>query len=77
MIYMTRKSNNRYRYYKIEMNKTLFNEFVVVFEFGSISNNKPTRIINTFFSDLDDAKSSMQLKLNEKLKKGYVRKGKI
>ena len=41
--------NQRVRYYKIQLTKTLFEEYLLTKEYGSMTNRKSTKIIQEFY----------------------------
>ena len=55
-INLRREVDNRIRYLKLHISKTLLSDtFIVEKEFGNINNIKPTGTIRKFFISLDDA----------------------
>lgn len=54
MVYMSRNIDNKIRYYNIELQKNLFEEFMVINTYGSINNRSPTgKIVNYFKSKVE------------------------
>ena len=51
---------------------TLFGEYLLIKENGSIKNKKPTRVVKEYFKTLTQAMNSYKAKLLEKTKKGYA-----
>ncbi len=70
-ITLYRSVKGRLRYYTIKLYPTLFNEYLLVREFGGVKNKKPTRSIKVYFSLLDDAMLYYQTIIQVKIKKGY------
>ena len=71
-IFLTRDVNSRIRYIKLKIYQTLFiDTFIVVQEFGSITNSKPTGVIKKFFKNIDDAHLYIQNYTIKKQNKGY------
>jgi len=66
-----REVNNKIRYYTLKLYPTLFGEFLLVKEFGSTQNKKPTRIRKEYFSHLDESIVVIENFINVKMKKGY------
>jgi len=67
-----REVAGRIRYYSFKVYPTLFNEYILVREYGNIKNKKTTRVINTYFSKLDELVVSMESILSAKIYKGYL-----
>jgi len=63
--------DGRTRYYKISIYLTLFNEYLLEAEFGSLSNKKPTRVMKRYFSDLYKATQEFTKIYKIRLKRGY------
>lgn len=72
-IKLMRNVNGRFRYYILSVTKNLFNAWLLEKIYGSSSNKKPTRILYTEFQDEASAVNQMKLKVEEKLRKGYIR----
>lgn len=51
---------------------TLFGEYLLVKENGSIKNKKSTRVVKEYYETLAQAMKSYRAKLLEKTNKGYV-----
>jgi len=66
-----RKVNNKIRYYRIEILKTLFDDFLLLIEYGNIKYNKPTRIIKEYFSDINLAIGKYEVIFKKKVRRGY------
>jgi len=66
-----REVNNKIRYYHIEILKTLFDDFLLLIEYGNIKYNKPTRAIKCYFDNYDTAKDEFEFILEKKIKRGY------
>lgn len=67
-----REVNKKIRYYSINLCPTLFGDFLLIKEFGSMCNKKPTRIIKEYFSYIEDSLLVMKSFINAKIKKGYL-----
>ena len=68
---LRREVNGKLRYYKISIYPTLFNEFLLEREFGSIKNKKPTRVIKKYFDNINAALKEFDEIFNIRIKKGY------
>jgi len=66
-----REVRGKVRYYSLALYPTLFNEFLLVREFGGIKNKKPTRIIKEYFSHMEDAVFLFDRISSDKKRKGY------
>jgi predicted DNA-binding WGR domain protein len=66
-----REVNGKIRYYTLRIELTLFGEYLLIREFGSIKNKKPTRIIKEYYSNLEESISVFNILVIQKLKKGY------
>jgi len=66
-----REVNNHIRYYNLSIYKTLFGEYLLQKEYGSIKNKRPTGIRREYFLTLKEALKVCKKCLNEKMKKGY------
>jgi len=73
-ITLYRMVNSRIRYYSLALYNTLFGEYLLVKENGSLKNKRATRIIREHFSSYTEAYRHFELKLKEKYKKGYLPK---
>lgn len=72
MIYLEKiMPNNRIRFYKINIYKSLFNEYVVERVYGSLQNTKPTGIRKDIFSNKNTALKLVKNITETKIKKGY------
>ncbi|WP_286338069.1 WGR domain-containing protein [Hydrogenimonas cancrithermarum] len=69
---LTRVVNGRTRYYKIICQPTLFGEYVVVREYGSVHNRKATGQITQYFQSAEKAFETVISLLSQKRRKGYV-----
>jgi hypothetical protein len=67
-----REVNQKIRYYSINLCPTLFGDFLLIKEFGSMCNKKPTRIIKEYFSYVEDSLQVIDSFINAKIKKGYL-----
>ncbi|MBW6487523.1 WGR domain-containing protein [Sulfurimonas sp.] len=59
------------RYYSIKIRPTLFGDFTLTREYGSIRNSKPTGKIDEYFDALDVAVLRLKKLVELKFKKGY------
>ena len=66
-----REVNGKARYYRLIIYLTLFEEYLLVREYGAVKNKKPTRTIKKYFPNLLDAKSAFEILMISKLQKGY------
>jgi len=66
-----RKVKKSTRYYKHKLVQTLFGEYILIKEFGSIHNNSATGICKNYFTNLDDAIKEAKISINRKLSCGY------
>ena len=67
-----REVNKKIRYYSINLCSTLFGDFLLIKEFGSKCNKKPTGIIKEYFSQIEDSMDAIKSLINAKIKKGYL-----
>jgi len=75
-VILFREVNSRVRYYSLHLCMTLFGEYLLIKENGSIKNKKPTRVVKEYFQTLTQAMDSYSAKLQEKTKRGYSLEGK-
>jgi len=68
---LCRVVNKRARYYRLSSYKTLFYEYLLEIEYGSMKNKKPTRIIREYFSTLESLSKKRSQIIEQKMKKGY------
>jgi len=66
-----RKHNNKTRYYKLFLYPTLFNEYLLIKEYGALKNKKPTRVIQKYFPKYTEALQTLNSILYIKRNKGY------
>lgn len=71
IIILKKNINNHQRYYKLQLIKNLFNEYMVERIFGNTSYLSPTGKIANVFNNKDEAKKYLKVILNSKLKRGY------
>lgn len=71
MIYMNKYVNGKLRYYCIELQKNLFDEYIVINQYGSNCNKKPTGVINNFFKHKLQALDFLKAEKLRKMKKQY------
>ena len=62
----------RHRYYRLLTYPTLFGEFLLIREFGSMKNKKPTGVIKEYFSSVLELENTLNKIYREKIKKGYL-----
>jgi len=67
-----REVNSKLRYYTLNIEPTLFDEYLLTREYGSVKNKKPTRIIKEYYSNLEESISVFNKLITKKLKKGYL-----
>ena len=63
--------NHKVRYYSMKIYKTLFGEYLLEKRYGSLKNRSPTGIRQEYFAKREDALVAVQIKIQEKLKRGY------
>jgi len=63
--------NERLRYYKLSAYKTLFHEYLLIIEYGSAGNKKPTGLIQEYFSSKEKLIQKRSQIIEQKKKKGY------
>lgn len=69
-----RSVNDNKRYYKISIHPTLFGDYLLDREYGSIKNKKPTGRKSEYFVLLDTAIMQFKALFLQKVKKGYKAK---
>ncbi|WP_428017936.1 WGR domain-containing protein [Arcobacter sp.] len=70
-IQLKRQVKQRHRYYKLEMQKSLFGDFLLVIYYGSFQNATFTRKYFLKFKSFEELKYKFNLIVTSKLKKGY------
>lgn len=53
---------------------TLFGEYLLIKENGSVKNRRPTRVVTKYFNTLSEAMNIFETTLEQKYKKGYYLK---
>ena len=71
IITLYREVNGRVRYYKIRYYLTLFGEYLLIREWGSIDNKKATGEKQSYFSTLNEAITTINAIIATKEQKGY------
>jgi len=66
-----REVNHRIRYYSFKVYKTLFGEYILEREYGSIKNKRPTGIKREYFNTRSEALIICNKNIEAKLKRGY------
>ena len=66
-----KEQNSNTRYYKVELYKTIFGEFVVEGVYGNIRYKSPTGKKRMYFYTLKEAKEFFLNKIKSKIKRGY------
>lgn len=66
-----REVKGKVRYYSLVLYPTLFDEYLLIREFGGVKNKKPTRVMKEYFEYIEDALALLSKLSTEKLKKGY------
>ena len=69
---LTRSVKGKMRYYLLEIDYSLFGEFILNKIYGGLNNKKPTRILREYFSSLVEAKEKLEILVKLKNKKGYI-----
>ena len=68
---LTRFVKGRMRYYLLELEETLFGEYLLEKVYGSMSNKKPTRVLKEYYDSWVEAKKKFDGIVKGKKKKGY------
>lgn len=68
---LQRVVNNNTRYYKLLIYLTLFNEYLLIIEYGGMKNKNPTRTIKEYFTTVEELRVKLNIIIQKKLKKGY------
>jgi len=68
---LTRSVKGRVRYYLLKIEETLFGEYVLEKIYGSMSHNKPTRVLREYYTSWIEAKKRLKIVVHAKKKKGY------
>lgn len=68
---MIRTVNYRKRWYRLEVVRNLFGEWLLIRSFGSMRRSTPMRIISEVFGDQSTAMKAYEELLNRKQKRGY------
>jgi len=68
-----REVNHNLRYYSLTLCPTLFGEYLLTKEYGSVKNKKPTRVIKEYFSHFEDSVTVIEKFIETKIKKGYFK----
>jgi predicted DNA-binding WGR domain protein len=71
-IMLYRQVNDRIRYYCLKIHPTLFAGYILIREYGSEGNRKPTRVVEEHFNHFEEAFSRLKLIVARKTKKGYL-----
>jgi len=69
-----RKVNGKVRYYKIKTYLTLFEEYLLIREWGGVDNKKATGQKQSYFSSPSNLKDALKKIITLKSKKGYIKK---
>lgn len=70
-IMLTRSVKGKMRYYLLEIDYSLFGEYILNKIYGGLNNKKPTRILREYFSSFVEAKEKLESAVKSKRKKGY------
>jgi predicted DNA-binding WGR domain protein len=68
---MIRTVNDRKRWYRLEVVRNLFGEWLLIRSFGSLNRSTPMRMISEVFGDQSTAMKAYEELLNRKQKRGY------
>lgn len=68
---LLREVNSRERYYSLHISTTLFGEYLLIKENGSVKNKKPTRIVKEYYKKEYEVLLRYMTIIREKIKKGY------
>ncbi len=71
-IMLTRSVKGKMRYYLLEIDYSIFGEYILNKIYGGLNNKKPTRILREYFSSFVEAKEKLELVVKLKNKKGYT-----
>ena len=71
MIYMIKYINERIRYYKLDCQKNLFDDFIVINTFGSIHNKSHTGEIVRYYKSKDEAVQFLKEEVIRKQNNNY------
>ena len=66
-----REVEHRTRYYNVSIYLTLFGDYLLTKEYGSVKNKKPTGVVLKYFNDFNEAVKLFEKTIKEKRKKGY------
>ncbi|MDX4028344.1 WGR domain-containing protein [Aliarcobacter skirrowii] len=70
-ILLTRIVNDKERYYKLNIEFNLFEEYLVENIYGSVKNKTPTGVIQKIFITKKEAINYVKKTIEKKIKKGY------
>jgi len=70
-ITLFREVNSRVRYYSLYLSMTLFGEYVLIRENGSVKNKKPTRVVKEYYKKEYEVILRYKEIVSEKFKRGY------
>lgn len=68
---LQREVNKRVRYYSIRIYQTLFDDYLVQINYGSLKNKSPTGKKEEYYQKLEDALIASKQIIEKKLKRGY------
>jgi len=66
-----REVNGKVRYYKIKTYLTLFGEYILIREWGSVDNKRATGQKQSYFSGLSNLNNAIKKIVDLKSKRGY------
>lgn len=67
-----RRVGEKVRYYSVKIYPTLFDDFVLIREYGSVKNCKPTGRVDEYFKVFENAVVRLTVLIKQKLKRGYI-----
>ena len=70
-ITLYREVTGKVRYYSLTLYPTLFDEYLLIREFGGVKNKRPTRVMKEYFNHFDEALTLLSRLTTEKLNKWY------
>ncbi|MDQ7061855.1 MAG: WGR domain-containing protein [Sulfurimonas sp.] len=68
---LLRNVENSTRYYLLQVFKTLFDNYLLIREYGALKNRKPTGLIKMYFNTEKECEIELEKILRNKINKGY------
>jgi len=66
-----KKVKSNYRYYSLEIYKSIFGEYILEKKYGNLKNKSPTGVIREYYQNIQEVYEAYSIILNKKLKRGY------